>query len=322
MSPEQFASTTCADLQLPSNFAAVVASSIRQQLQHAWALIRHAGSRERESHPLLPRHVVLRVDVLFNGQRFRDDIRWDTRCPRNTPESVARQTCTDLSLLKPFDAAIAFAMRRELMRAALGCAAVDPGGTARLAAPATMPRQDSLMQAWRPRSLSVPLASRNGKAVSTLPTSNAKTIVDKNNGRLPHEIQSLNVPTSAAATPQGVGTMTHISGLDVTVARSGSSASSCVDASQSVAIERAPRAINPYIMFSSRHRGHRRRPFLLRERPLTCIGPNVLICRSRCPGEPDAQYCRDITHYGRALVKLYCLAAHKWHLFCYNRIGF
>lgn len=260
MSPEQFASTTCADLQLPSNFASLVASSIRQQLQHAWALIRHAGSRERASHPLLPRHVVLRVDVLFNGQRFRDDIRWDTRCPRNTPESVARQTCTDLSLLKPFDAAIAFAMRRELMRAALGCAAVDPSGTARLAAPASLPRQDSLMHAWRPRSLSVPLSSRNGKAVSTLSTNNAKSTADKNNGRLPHDVPALSLPGGTAATPQGVGTMTHISGLDATLARSGSSSSSCVDPGPSVAIERAPRAINPYIMFSSRHRGHRRRP--------------------------------------------------------------
>lgn len=150
MSPEEFGARTCTDLQLPGEFASLAASSIREQLRHGRALASHAESRER---PLLARKVVLRVDILFNGQRFRDDISWDTGEPRlNSPEYVAQQTCLDLSLAKPFDAAIAFAMRRELVRVALGCAAVESSGAPRAAPPATLPRPDALIKAWRPRS--------------------------------------------------------------------------------------------------------------------------------------------------------------------------
>ncbi|KAJ8612836.1 hypothetical protein CTAYLR_002071 [Chrysophaeum taylorii] len=229
MTPEQFASATCADLRLPGDFAALIASSIRQQLQHAAALVRHATCRELDEDPLLPRHVVLRVDVLFNGQRFRDDVRWDTRCPRNTPEAVARQTCADLALAKPFDAAIAFAMRRELVRAALGCAAVDPRGTPRASSPATLPRQDTLMTTWRPRTSSVLVAAA------------PRTVDDSS---LPSVARP---PQLAPALAGGGAAATNTAPVPM--------AADARSSVQQTGEEKTPRAINPYIMFSSRHRG-------------------------------------------------------------------
>ena len=209
MSSSEFAEVTSLDLKLPFEFSELIAHSVREQTSHALALARHLADREHKLPPL----VVLRVDVMYNGQRFRDDIRWDTTSTLNAPEAVAKQTCSDLALSAPFDAAIAFAMRRELVRAALGCAAVDPRGTSRVGpTPATVPRQETLINSFRPKS---------GRPAATAAR-----------------------PTPPAAAPRPPLANNPIPDLKPTPLERASSST-----------DRAPRAINSYIMFSSRHRG-------------------------------------------------------------------
>ena len=68
---------------------------------------------------------MLVVDVTNGGKRFCDEFRWDTRAPRDAPEALARRTCDDMGLPSPFDVAIAFALRRELLRVALGAVTAE-----------------------------------------------------------------------------------------------------------------------------------------------------------------------------------------------------
>ena len=148
MTCEEYAAATCYDLQLSSEMGHLLAESIRAQVAHAWTLIAHAAQREADGAPLLPRHVVLVVDVTNNGKRFCDEFRWDTTNGRDEPEVVARQTCADMGLAPPFDVAIAFALRRELLRVALG--AVTAENTAAHQRTQPMPGGADPNQ-WQPR---------------------------------------------------------------------------------------------------------------------------------------------------------------------------
>ena len=116
--PEEFARQTVDDLQLPQECVALIAASLREQLKVAQQLQKFV---ERRDEPLLPRHVTLVVDATNEQKRFCDEFVWDTldsSCDK--PELLARRTCADMGLHAPFDAAVAFAIRRQLYRVALG----------------------------------------------------------------------------------------------------------------------------------------------------------------------------------------------------------
>ena len=118
MAPEEFARQTVDDLQLPQECVALIAASLREQLAVAKQLQKFV---ERRQEPLLPRHVTLVVDATNEQKRFCDEFVWDTldsSCDK--PELLARRTCADMGLVAPFDAAVAFAIRRQLYRVALG----------------------------------------------------------------------------------------------------------------------------------------------------------------------------------------------------------
>ena len=118
MAPEEFARQTVDDLQLPQECVALIAASLREQLKVAQQLQKFV---ERRDEPLLPRHVTLVVDATNEQKRFCDEFVWDTldsSCDK--PELLARRTCADMGLMAPFDAAVAFAIRRQLYRVALG----------------------------------------------------------------------------------------------------------------------------------------------------------------------------------------------------------
>ena len=116
--PKDFARQTVDDLQLPQECVALIAASLREQLKVAQQLQKFV---ERRDEPLLPRHVTLVVDATNEQKRFCDEFVWDTldsSCDK--PELLARRTCADMGLHAPFDAAVAFAIRRQLYRVALG----------------------------------------------------------------------------------------------------------------------------------------------------------------------------------------------------------
>ena len=148
MTPEAYAAQTCDDLDLSVEMGHMLADAVRAQVAHALTLIAHAAARERAGRPLLPGAVVLVVDVTNGGKRFCDEFRWDTRAPRDAPEALARRTCDDMGLPSPFDVAIAFALRRELLRAALGAVAAESSATPQRTQP--MPGGADPRH-WRPR---------------------------------------------------------------------------------------------------------------------------------------------------------------------------
>ena len=118
LSPSAFAAATCADLDLPEAMGRALAAAIDAQVLHARAVAAHVAARDAAGKRLLPRVVVVAVDVTDGGKRFCDEFRWDTRNARDVPEELARLTCRDMALGPPFDAAVAFAIRRELARRA------------------------------------------------------------------------------------------------------------------------------------------------------------------------------------------------------------
>jgi hypothetical protein len=118
MAPEEFARQTVDDLQLPQECVSLIAASLREQLKVAQQLQKFV---ERRDEPLLPRHVTLVVDATNEQKRFCDEFVWDTLdSSGDKPELLARRTCADMGLHAPFDAAVAFAIRRQLYRVALG----------------------------------------------------------------------------------------------------------------------------------------------------------------------------------------------------------
>lgn len=121
VAPEEFARQTAEDLQLPQECAPLIAASLRAQLKVARQLQKHVARRDAADKPLLPRHVTLVVDATNAQQRFCDEFVWDTRdAAPGKPEFLAQRTCADMGLGPPFDCAVAFAIRRQLYRVALG----------------------------------------------------------------------------------------------------------------------------------------------------------------------------------------------------------
>ncbi|KAI0249050.1 hypothetical protein BJV78DRAFT_1130299 [Lactifluus subvellereus] len=119
VTPEQFARTFCADLDLPATpWADTVAAQIRAQLedQDGVGSMELAVDGGGESGDEVPEcRVVLSIDVQVDNHHLLDHIEWDLRSGL-TPEEFTHQLCLDLGLAGEAQPLIAHALHEELMK--------------------------------------------------------------------------------------------------------------------------------------------------------------------------------------------------------------
>ncbi|KAH9029630.1 SNF5-domain-containing protein [Lactarius hengduanensis] len=119
VTPEQFARTFCADLDLPpAPWADTVAAQIRAQLedQDGVGSMELAVDGGGESGDEIPEcRVILSIDVQVDNHHLLDHIEWDLRSGL-TPEEFTHQLCLDLGLAGEAEPLIAHAVHEELMK--------------------------------------------------------------------------------------------------------------------------------------------------------------------------------------------------------------
>jgi len=119
VTPEQFARTFCADLDLPATpWADTVAAQIRAQLEDqdgvgSMELAVEGGGLGGDEVPEC--RVILSIDVQVDNHHLLDHIEWDLRSGL-TPEEFTHQLCVDLGLAGEAEPLIAHAVHEELMR--------------------------------------------------------------------------------------------------------------------------------------------------------------------------------------------------------------
>lgn len=119
VTPEQFARTFCADLDLPpAPWADTVAAQIRAQLEDqdgvgSMELAVDGGGENGDEIPEC--RVILSIDVQVDNHHLLDHIEWDLRSGL-TPEEFTRQLCLDLGLAGEAEPLIAHAVHEELMK--------------------------------------------------------------------------------------------------------------------------------------------------------------------------------------------------------------
>lgn len=105
-SPEEFAERFCSELDLPKRVDALVAASIRNQLQEYETILHYDMQGENI--------VLIKLDLIINGVSLVDQFEWDIGNPENSPEAFARSLCADLALSREFEGCIAFAIREQI----------------------------------------------------------------------------------------------------------------------------------------------------------------------------------------------------------------
>ncbi|KAI9507622.1 SNF5-domain-containing protein [Russula earlei] len=119
VTPEQFARTFCADLDLPATpWADTVAAQIRAQLEDqdgvgSMDLAVDGGGSGGDEVPEC--RVILSIDVQVDNHHLLDHIEWDLRSGL-TPEEFTHKLCLDLGLAGEAEPLIAHAIHEELMR--------------------------------------------------------------------------------------------------------------------------------------------------------------------------------------------------------------
>ncbi|KAI0312061.1 SWI-SNF chromatin remodeling complex, Snf5 subunit [Amylostereum chailletii] len=119
VTPERFAKTFVADLDLPQNpWVETVAAQIRAQLEDqegvgSMALMVDGTGNTGDEVPDC--RVVLSIDVQVDNHHLLDHIEWDLRSPL-TPEVFTHQLCLDLGLAGEAEPLIAHAIHEELMK--------------------------------------------------------------------------------------------------------------------------------------------------------------------------------------------------------------
>ncbi|KAI0039780.1 SNF5-domain-containing protein [Auriscalpium vulgare] len=119
ITPEQFARTFCADLELPASpWVETVAAQIRAQLEDQEGVggmeLAVDGTAE-EGDDVPECRVVLSIDVQVDNYHLVDHIEWDLRSTL-TPEAFSHQVCLDLGLSGEASPLIAHAIHEELMK--------------------------------------------------------------------------------------------------------------------------------------------------------------------------------------------------------------
>lgn len=164
VTPSDFAAMLAADLSLPAQAVAGIASSLVSQIEafstDKYLLDPTALSslpNQADLQTLVPeaRHV-LRINVRVGRVVLRDQFEWDIVNPENSPEAFAFSLCADVGLGSEFVPAIAHAIREQL---AEFLSRGDPGssiaaGRRRLLEPVLDPRNAlrkvGASRAWEP----------------------------------------------------------------------------------------------------------------------------------------------------------------------------
>eukprot|EP00166_Cyanidium_caldarium_P003129 ctg_302.g134 len=119
LTPEAFAELLVHDLQQPPELIAPIAASIREQLEN------YAGVDWRAQRNAPERRQLITLDIRIGRVQLQDSFEWDVSVPENDPEAFARGLCRDLGLGADFEAAVAHAVREQLLDARSGASYVS-----------------------------------------------------------------------------------------------------------------------------------------------------------------------------------------------------
>lgn len=106
LTPEQFATLTCADLDVPIGYSAQMSAQIKKQLA------------EHAEVPALPKeaevHVIVELAVTVDKIVYEDKFEWDLSADNATPQEFARSVVQDLGLSQEFYPAITYQLYETL----------------------------------------------------------------------------------------------------------------------------------------------------------------------------------------------------------------
>lgn len=109
ITPEAFATITCADMDLPQNFVPQISTAIRNQLSDYSSVANVTLPDE------MGFHVIINLNVNLNKQLYEDKFEWDLGSDI-TPQAFAKSVVQDLGLVGEFYPAIAHALYEVLYR--------------------------------------------------------------------------------------------------------------------------------------------------------------------------------------------------------------
>lgn len=109
MNPNAFAAQLAWDLGLPESGCEQIAEAMQEQIA---AFVPPSSVSRGEC-----RHVV-RLDMRIGRVVIRDQFEWDLHDPQNSPEAFAERLCADLGLNTEHVAAVAHAVREQLVELA------------------------------------------------------------------------------------------------------------------------------------------------------------------------------------------------------------
>ena len=117
----EFASKTCADLNLPEGFKWKLCLQIQEQVDAFLILLQALQYRSKELDASIeaafrqPQQIV--IGIRYNMLDYAENILWDVHANKKvSPEKFARTTCDDLGLPAQMEPLIAFRIRESLLR--------------------------------------------------------------------------------------------------------------------------------------------------------------------------------------------------------------
>ncbi|KAG8904362.1 Chromatin structure remodeling complex protein sfh1 [Tulasnella sp. 403] len=122
ITPQAFAQTFCADLDLPFHHVDTIVNMIRAQLdEHSGVVAMDVGGNDDDPTIEEPDcRVILRLDVQLDNYHLVDHIEWDLcsspATPDTTPEAFAKQLCADLGLRGEAIPIVAHALHEEIIK--------------------------------------------------------------------------------------------------------------------------------------------------------------------------------------------------------------
>eukprot|EP01119_Soliformovum_irregulare_P008852 TRINITY_DN21952_c0_g1_i2.p1 TRINITY_DN21952_c0_g1~~TRINITY_DN21952_c0_g1_i2.p1 ORF type:complete len:181 (-),score=20.25 TRINITY_DN21952_c0_g1_i2:47-589(-) len=106
MTPEQFSSRFCKEMDFDERIEQEIAASIAKQIDDFKELKRRTHLDENI--------FLIRIDLTINGISLYDQFEWDISSPLNNPESFSRSLCADMGLSREFETAIAHCIREQI----------------------------------------------------------------------------------------------------------------------------------------------------------------------------------------------------------------
>lgn len=110
ITPEQFASILCTDLELPANLHLEIAEAINKQIEE----YNYASSLQLP--PSMEYHIIIDLSVNLNKKLYQDRFEWDLAQTEITPDIFADIVVGDLGLSLEFKPAILHSLHEVLLR--------------------------------------------------------------------------------------------------------------------------------------------------------------------------------------------------------------